>query len=289
MKKKRVPFYVVWTVTNVELWIMEQGVISLANTVPKTYWPGMTDVEEMNQYWGERAQSYSEQNQNQLSDSRREAWERVILSRLPEGEALRVLDVGCGPGFLGILMALAGHRVTGVDLNSAMLDEARKNAAAYGAPVRFLHIDGSLSFLDESFDVILARDVTWTLPEPEKTMAMWFSKVAPGGRLLYFDAGWYSYLNSPAQRAKYKRHRRLVERNHGFVYKKAKLMEEMAAGLPMTYRDRPSWDVDFWRGFPDAAVSCVENLNTRIYNPMEQLQYALTPEFLVEVVKKERL
>ncbi len=243
------------------------------------------DIKAMDQYWGERAKSYSEQNQAQLEDGRCQAWERVIFERLPSGRKLKILDVGCGPGFLAILMARAGHYATGADLNSAMLDQARKNADKHGVCVEFVQIDGTLPFEDDSFDVILARDVTWTLPKPEMTMAHWFSKVAPGGKLLYFDAGWYSYLNSPLERAKYKSHRKLVEKNHGFVYSKAKQMEAMAVDLPMTYRMRPAWDMEFWSSFLESQVTCVENLNSRIYNPMEQLQYALTPEFLVEVKK----
>ena len=243
-------------------------------------------TERMNQYWGERARSYSAQNQAQLQDGRRQAWERVIFERLPSGRTLKVLDVGCGPGFLAILMAKAGHRATGVDLNGCMLEQARKNAEDNGVCVDFIQTGGTIPFEDGSFDVVLARDVTWTLAEPETVMAHWLSKVAPGGRLVYFDAGWYSYLGSERRKAAYKKHRRLVEKNHGFVYRKAKEMEAMAAELPMTYRLRPQWDMEFWSHFPGCRVYCEENLNSRIYNPLEQLQYALTPEFLVEVTKE---
>ena len=59
-------------------------------------------------------------------------------------------------------------------------------------------------------------------------------------------------------------------------------MEEIAAGLPMTYEDRPRWDGDFWarQGY---ACSIYENLNEAVYNQEEQIRYQAHPMFLVEV------
>ncbi|WP_028748736.1 class I SAM-dependent methyltransferase [Rhizobium mesoamericanum] len=50
----------------------------------------------------------------------------------------RVLDLGCGPGQLGIALArLAGADVTGLDPEPEMLDAARADAAAAGVDVTF--------------------------------------------------------------------------------------------------------------------------------------------------------
>src|SRR4051794_25816295 len=38
----------------------------------------------------------------------------------------RVLDLGCGSGDLTVLLAMAGARVTGVDLSPGMVDVARR-------------------------------------------------------------------------------------------------------------------------------------------------------------------
>lgn len=45
-----------------------------------------------------------------------------------------VLELAVGSGRLAVPLAEAGHRVTGVDLDPAMLDRARLRAAAAGAP-----------------------------------------------------------------------------------------------------------------------------------------------------------
>lgn len=49
-----------------------------------------------------------------------------------------VLEVGCGTGRIAIELALAGHRVTGMDPSAAMLEVARNKAAAAGAKVSFM-------------------------------------------------------------------------------------------------------------------------------------------------------
>lgn len=45
-----------------------------------------------------------------------------------EKEELKVLDVGCGPGFFPIILAEAGYNVTAVDYTEEMLEKARENA-----------------------------------------------------------------------------------------------------------------------------------------------------------------
>lgn len=236
----------------------------------------------MNHYWEDRAKSYGEQNRAQLQDEHANIWQQLILENIPKKKSLKILDIGTGPGFLAILMALAGHQVTGVDMNSEMLNEARENARLAGVNVCWQQVGQTLPFLPLSFDVIITRDVTWTLTAPETTLEHWMSKVAPGGTLLYFDAQWYGYLKNDESRREFKAHRRYVEENNGFVYEKAAAMEVMARTLPMTYKERPQWDLDFWRQ-RHYEVTCHENLNPMIYNDLEQLQYEKQQEFLVVV------
>ena len=110
-------------------------------------------------------------------------------------EELYVLDIGTGPGFFAILLSEMGFCVTAVDLTPAMLDEARRNAGRLAEKIRFLEMNAEqLDFPDDSFDVIVSRNLTWNLPHPEKAYAEWSRVLRPGGLLLNFDANWYSYL-----------------------------------------------------------------------------------------------
>jgi ubiquinone/menaquinone biosynthesis C-methylase UbiE len=152
-------------------------------------------------YWTQRAPSYSEVNREELSTDRREAWKQVLVERIAarfpnrEPDDIHVLEVGTGPGFFAILLAEAGYRVTAIDLTPSMLDEARRNAGKLCACIDFREMNAqNLAFDDESFDVIVSRNVTWNLPEPDLAYAEWVRVLKPGGMLMNFDANWYHYL-----------------------------------------------------------------------------------------------
>ena len=141
-----------------------------------------TILEDLTSYWTDRAHSYSAQNLAEMNDWRRQAWRKLILKHAPEKECLRILDVGTGPGFFAINLALAGHEVTAVDVTEHMIWHARQNAESYGANVTFLVQRGEfLPFEDGSFDLIVSRNVIWNLEYPEEALAEWARVLAPGG------------------------------------------------------------------------------------------------------------
>ena len=244
--------------------------------------------EKMDQYWAERSKSYSEQNLAQLKEPQSKIWKKLILDHAPKKKCLNILDIGTGPGFFAILLAMAGHKVTAVDRNTNMLKEARKNAKAYGVTVDFIQVGDELPFADETFDLIVSRDVTWTLTDPEKTMLHWMSKVKEGGYLQYFDANWNSHLLTEESKKEYEAYQKYVKEQNGFYYSKAKQLDAIAERLPMTYLDRPIWDVTFWLRHHYAYVCTICNLNSQIYTEIEQMQYKQKPEFLIIVEKRIR-
>src|SRR5206468_1351793 len=79
----------------------------------------------------------------------------------------RVLDLGCGPGLLGIVAARKGARVTFVDLMPEGIALARKNAARCGVEATFLRADlRDDQALAARFERIVASDVLY-----ERTLA----------------------------------------------------------------------------------------------------------------------
>ena len=177
-----------------------------------------TILDALTSYWTDRAKSYSAQNIAEMNDWRREAWRKLILSHAPQKEVLRVLDIGTGPGFFAINLALAGHEVTAVDVTEEMLQYAKSNAENYGARVDFvLHRGEFLPFKDGSFDLIVSRNVIWNLEYPEQALEEWERVLAPGGRMIYFDANWYLYLYDEELRARKKAVRRPSAQNTRFT------------------------------------------------------------------------
>ena len=127
----------------------------------------MTDKNK--EFW-EDGSFYGEYVSEELNDERKNLWKERIRKRLKGSGSLRVLDIGCGPGFFSCILSEEGHRVTGIDRSADMLRYAAINADRLGVKPEFKIMDaGALEFEDDEFDLIISRNVTWTFREPEKT------------------------------------------------------------------------------------------------------------------------
>jgi len=94
----------------------------------------------------------------------------------------KVLDVACGTGNTAIPAAKAGASVTGVDIATNSLEQARKRAAAENLSVRFEEGDAEeLPYKDSSFDVVLTMFGAMFAPRPEKAAAELVRVCKPGG------------------------------------------------------------------------------------------------------------
>ena len=119
--------------------------------------------------------------------------EYVEALALHSGE--RVLDVGCGPGFLAAAMADAigaTGRVCGVDVSESMLALAR---ARCGDRIEFLFGDATLLPLDDGvFDVAVATQVYEYVSDLEAALTELRRVLRPGGRALIVDTDWESIV-----------------------------------------------------------------------------------------------
>ena len=156
---------------------------------------------EMNQrvrdYWTQRSHDFGTVRKNELENEMGQRWLREIEKFLPEGRSLNILDVGTGTGFFAVLLAQQGHRVEGIDLTPAMLEEARILAKQRNLEITFREMDAqNLDYPEDSFDVVISRNLTWTLPDPERAYSEWFRVLKPGGALMNFDAEYASHVRS---------------------------------------------------------------------------------------------
>ena len=249
-----------------------------------------TILMENRAYWTRRAPSYSEVNREELATNQRGIWKRTLTERIrscfPDklpGE-IHVLEVGTGPGFFAILLAEVGYRVTAIDLTPSMLEEAQRNAGALRDRISFIEMNAqALDFCDERFDVILSRNVTWNLPEPERAYAEWTRVLKPGGLLMNFDANWYHYLFDDQARAAYELDRRnsaeegLEDLNVGENFDR---MEQIARRVPLSREHRPTWDIKTLSGL-GMAVDADLQVWRRVWSRQEKVNLASTPMFMV--------
>jgi ubiquinone/menaquinone biosynthesis C-methylase UbiE len=140
-------------------------------------------------HWNRRAPSFDDDFGHSIRTSgERAAWDRVLDLVLDRRARLDALDVGCGTGFLALELAARGHHVVGVDFASAMIEEARRKAAASGLRIRFEEADAEqLPFAPRSFDLVISRHVLWTLPHPQAAIGEWTRVLRAGGRLAVVD------------------------------------------------------------------------------------------------------
>lgn len=130
------------------------------------------------------------------TDVQRQAW-TVLLSRLfPPAQPLSILDVGCGTGFVAVVLAELGHTVTGLDASSGMLRVCRARAEEQGiTDLRLVEGEAERPAADLGpFDAVVSRHLLWTLPRPERAVAAWAELVRPGGRVVGIDALWSADL-----------------------------------------------------------------------------------------------
>jgi ubiquinone/menaquinone biosynthesis C-methylase UbiE len=148
-----------------------------------------TDV--VRHHWNRRAATFDNQSGHGLvSEEQRQAWLN-LLSRLAGQTPLRVLDVGCGTGFMALRFAELGHSVTGIDLSPQMIDRARRKAEEDSLQIEFRVGDAAeVDSADETYDLVVARHVIWNLPQPERGVGEWLRVLRPGGRLVLIEGKW---------------------------------------------------------------------------------------------------
>ncbi len=250
-------------------------------------------LKDIENYWTNRAEGYSDQNKAELADKRRDLWRDVICEHMPakDKEEIKILDIGTGPGFFPIMLAQNGYRVNAVDYTPEMLVKAKENAGELNERITFARMDAKeLDFEDNSFDIILSRNLTWVLEEPDKAYREWHRVLKNGGKMLNFDANWYRYLYDDKKKAAWEADRANVKKS---VYKDqdeqkgvdVAKMTEIAMQVPLSALDRPVWDRAVLTEIGFSGVRIDEGIGERVWDAEERLNYASTPMFMVVAQK----
>ena len=113
-----------------------------------------------------------------------EAAEEEFIDQLQLKPGTRVLDVACGTGNTAIPAAQRGASVTGVDIASNLLAQARQRAQQAGVSAEFREGDAEqLDFPEASFDVIISVFGAMFAPRPERVAAEFLRVCRPGGTI----------------------------------------------------------------------------------------------------------
>jgi SAM-dependent methyltransferase len=150
-----------------------------------------------------------------------------------------------------------------------------------------LGLDASFSVMDaenpqyesESFDVLVTRNLTWTLPHLEKAYREWYRILRPGGVLVNFDADYSAALENEEEHE--------LPENHAHKLVPDFLHEENEAitmEVGAYHQPRPQWDVQLLveAGFERIIVDV--GVYRRIYAEIDEF-FNPTPIFTIAAYK----
>lgn len=151
--------------------------------------PSISDVKE---YWEQHpllsfevGEVSPDEHWEQLDHLKRSDIERFSAAYWDfDGSAGRkLLDIGCGPGWLTVTYASAGAFVTAVDLTETAVFITKKvlESKSLSADVHVANAE-LLPFGDASFDIVVSSGVLHHTPDTVKAFSEAFRVTRPGGR-----------------------------------------------------------------------------------------------------------
>ena len=231
-------------------------------------------------YWSHRAEGFAEQRIRELHSEKKDRWLTEFHRYLPQEKPLRILDVGTGTGFFAFLLTAEGHEVTGIDLTEEMILQAEKTAEILGLQADFKQMDAEKpDFPPESFDAVVTRNLTWTLPHIARAYREWYNLLAPGGVLINFDADYCTAAEFEEETELPENHAHKLVPEFLHAENDAITMEVSAYQQP-----RPQWDVQLLvqAGFEQIAVDM--GVYKRIYAEIDEF-YNPVPIFTIAAYK----
>lgn len=235
----------------------------------------MNIQEKIDSYWSKRADKFSECRIKDLEGRQREIWTKIISGAFENCNGLRALDVGTGAGFYAFLLADLGFEVTAIDYSNNMIENAKNNSRELGyGNIKFVQMDTQdLKFDDNSFDFIISRNVTWTLPDPQKAYEEWCRVLSPGGKIMNFDANYACDFKLAEEKGlSYKEMQNWIPSSYNRVMQSENLIQErneFAKQLYISSCTRPQWDVDILLKNGISNITINTDISSKVYVDLE--------------------
>ena len=211
--------------------------------------PMKDDKKFITSYWSDRARDFGSLRAKELESPKLKLWRDELM----------------------------GHTVHGIDITPNMIDEANQLAESLNSDATFSVMDAeNLSFDTNTFDIVVARNVTWNLPHPDKAYAEWLRVIRPGGLILNYDAEHArNHHNLPQSVHHAHEHvsNELKERCHTIYHM-----------LDISTFTRPQWDIELLTKMGASSVSIDTTVGPRIYAEEDEF-YIPVPMFLVKAIK----
>lgn len=224
--------------------------------------------ERIKKYWNERSNEFCDLRMSELSSNKKELWFQEIKRNIDNinDSKFNILDIGTGTGFFSIILSSLGHNVTGIDLSENMINNANKTARLLGYDIDFRVMDAqNLDFEDKTFDIIITRNLTWTLPNVCEAYKEWHRVLKENGKLINFDAdyGKVSFEDESSQ----------LDSEHAHNKISSKVLREcddIKGSLDISKKRRPNWDVNILNNIGFTNCDIDTNVSNRIYSENDE-------------------
>lgn len=133
--------------------------------------------------WDRNAAAWTEAVRGGHIPSRRAGTDAAIVEAVLREPGRRVLDVGCGEGWLARALAARGCRVVGVDGSAELVERARQAGGGEFHPLRYEEVEADPARLGGPFDTVVCNFALLG-EEVAPLLRALGAALAPGGRLL---------------------------------------------------------------------------------------------------------
>jgi SAM-dependent methyltransferase len=145
------------------------------------------DADSVRAAWDHAADAYTDGQASGRDWYRYEFLGPAQVALCGDVRGLRVLDVGCGSGYMAREMAGRGARVSGIDISPRMIGHARRIEAEAPLGIEYHALDAAevaARFDAASFDLAVSCIALQDMPDPAAVLRGVASVVRPGGRFV---------------------------------------------------------------------------------------------------------
>eukprot|EP01120_Amphizonella_sp_Union-15-10_P015603 TRINITY_DN8065_c0_g1_i1.p1 TRINITY_DN8065_c0_g1~~TRINITY_DN8065_c0_g1_i1.p1 ORF type:complete len:251 (+),score=49.10 TRINITY_DN8065_c0_g1_i1:51-803(+) len=145
------------------------------------------EIDDIKSLWDTLANAWNVWIGNEGDWTRKNSTDRFVWQYAGELKGKKVLDAGCGNGYLSIQLAQKGaEHVIGVDISPNMIAIAKEKILDKNAPIEF-RVDSTTELVtiqDESIDLIISNFSLMDSPHPDLIIKSFHRVLKTGGKII---------------------------------------------------------------------------------------------------------